>query len=651
MLSISRITKPVYAASIINRPRLYKRLNGWQDVRAVVIHAPAGYGKSSLVSRWLDQCVPTARTAWLALDEDDNDPRDFVRHLAAALEQMIAGAPALIEPILQDGGAPVRRALELLCAALQEPAGAAGQPTLLVLDDLHIISAPEVQALLTTCLEHGPPNLHFILLARRRTALPLARLYAHSKVVVLDAEDLRFTEAEVAAYLQRRGFQPPTGAELAELTVRSEGWITALQLAVLALRDHTAVHDLLDMMHGANTWLADFLTDEVLDRQPPELRYFLLQTSLLDAFNAELCAAVTGMDDAYGKLAAIARADLFLLPLDGKGWFRYHHLFQELLQHRLLAQAPAPIVAELHRRAATWLVRAGQVHSAVRHLLAAGAMDEAVALVEAQMGASLLRDPYRAQTLLALLPEDGLRQRPQLMLDRCRIAALFDDRQMLSYVQEAERTLQRQASADPHASRHHAEWLVLQAGGAFLRGDLAAAADGSRAAQAHLSLLDDFHTGYAPISSDASPQICWPPHRDGAGGGGGPGSVRAADWAAGVVALRRALARLSMVSGDSREATRRFQAIAAGDNWGRVLVTNELIFANYLAAENCYWQDQLGQALVYQQACSALAVQLQDQELIDLARALGAVLATPAPGPDAQELASPLEPGQVAGGL
>ena len=147
---------------------------------------------------------------------------------------------------------------------LEEDAEAERQPILLVLDDLHFIESPAVHALIVTCLEHGPMDLHFILLARRRTALPLARLVAHGKIVALDAEDLRFTEEEVAAYLQSRGFLPPTGAEFAESTVRSEGWITALQLAVLALRERSAVHDLLDVLHGANTWLADFRTDEVL---------------------------------------------------------------------------------------------------------------------------------------------------------------------------------------------------------------------------------------------------------------------------------------------------------------------------------------------------------------------------------------------------
>ena len=297
MLTNARITKPAYAVGIVDRPRLYRRLDDWRMVRAVAIHAPAGYGKSSLVSRWLDECTPAARVAWLALDADDNDPHFFVGHLAAALDRVAPGVQALIQPILQDSHAPAARAVERLCAALQENAGAAPEPILLVLDDLHFVEAPAVHALIAACLEYGPTNLHFILLARRRTALPLARLYAHGKIFALDDEDLRFTEAEVAAYLQGRGFPLPTGAEVAELTARSEGWITALQLAVLTLRERSAVHDLLAVLHGANTWLADFLTDEVLDRQPPELRHFLLQTALLDAFNAELCAAVTGMAD------------------------------------------------------------------------------------------------------------------------------------------------------------------------------------------------------------------------------------------------------------------------------------------------------------------------------------------------------------------
>ncbi len=620
------VERPAYTDAIIERPQLYARLDSWPGVRAVVIHAPAGYGKSSLVSRWLDQRRPQARSAWLALGADDNDPRFFVTHLATVLDQVIPAIATLLQPILHDGYDPATRAMQRLCLALEEHSNSEAQPVLLIFDDLHIIEASTVHKLIATLLEQAPATFHYILLARRRTGLPLARLYAHGKVTALDTEDLRFTPKEVAAYLQRRGFPPPTEAEVVELTLHSEGWVTALQLAVLALREHTSVHDLLAMLHGANTWLADFLADEVLDHQPPELRTFLLQTALLDSFNAELCAAVTGMDDAYGKLAAIARADLFLLPLDGKGWYRYHQLFQELLQHRLRAQSPARLIAELHRRAAAWLAGVGSLNAAVRHLLAAGDLIQAADLVEADLRTTLLRDPYRARSLLTLLPDELLRQRPQLMLDRCRLALLSDDRQIHTYLQEATHTMQLQANSDTYASRHHAEWLVLQAGGAFMLGDPAKVADAIRSAELQLTFLDDFHIGIIHFLQMHLHRAA--EHRTTmlVAAEAALAAFERAAWGTGIVALQRELARWSMISGDSKEASRRFHLIAADNKRDRAMVATELIIAYYLAAEQSYWLDHLAQARQYQQLCMERALQLQDQELITMAQCLGELL-------------------------
>jgi len=638
MVTISRISIPTYAATVIDRPRLYARLDAWQTVRALAVHAPAGYGKSSLVSRWLDQRGLTANAVWLALAEDDNDPRFFVQHLAIALARLLPDAPALIEPILQAGPETAARAVQQICAALDAATTATGQPALLVLDDLHFITTPAVHALLATCLEHAPPLVHYILLARRRTGTPLARLVAHGKVMTLDADDLRFTPAEVAAYLERQGFQPPTAAELEELTRRSEGWITALQLGVLALRRRATVHDLIEELHGSDAWLADFLTDEVLDRQPPALRDFLLQTAILDAFDADLCAAVTGMADAYGKLAAITRADLFLIALDGRGWYRYHHLFQELLQHRLETQAPPGLVAELHRRAAVWLAGAGQLNAAIRHLLAAGADEQAAALVEADLRATLLHDPYRAQTLLALLPPAVIAQRPQLLLDRCRIAALFGDLQLGAHLQAAEAALQTLPSDAPNAARYHGEWLALRSGQAYLQHDLAGAAAYVSQAQACRPHLDNFHTGtlhfvQMHLHGYAGEQSAMVEEAEAA-----LAAFERAGWSAGMVALRRELARKSMFSGASGEATRQFQALVAGVNEHAALVTNELVFAYHLAAENSYWLDQVEQARAYQRSCLELATRLQDQQLIYLARYLGEALLT-APAASSSDLA------------
>ncbi|MBK8048827.1 MAG: hypothetical protein IPK16_17925 [Anaerolineales bacterium] len=241
-----------------------------------------------------------------------------------------------------------------------------------------------------------------MLLSRQRPALPLARLYAQGQVDVITAADLSFTQEEVHAYLLRQGFPAPSAEDVAQLTGRSDGWITAIRLAVLALQKSPDLHRLLTALHGNNSWLADFLTDEVLSKQTPRLHRFLLQTSILDSFNAELCATVTGIVDAYQALAESARADLFMIPLETPGWYRYHHLFQEMLQHRLMTQHPAGTVADLHRRAAAWLAGADQPRGAVQHLLQAGANVEAAALVERSLRSALANDLYQARALLAL---------------------------------------------------------------------------------------------------------------------------------------------------------------------------------------------------------------------------------------------------------
>ena len=615
---------------MLDRPRLYRELDRWSEKRAIVIHAPTGYGKSSLVSRWLDISGYASRTAWLSLDEADNDPRLFLYHLVAALDRVIPGALALIEPILEDSRGDVERALMRLFSTFWDGARPDALPddqhTLLVLDDLHSVESADVDTAILTILEQGPENLHLLLISRQRTSLSLARLYAHEKIAVLTGEDLRFTGPETREYLRKRGFVHPTETEVKQLVSRSEGWVTALQLAVLARRGHNNVADLIQTLHGENIWLAEYLTDEVLNQQTPELRRFLLQTSILDEFNAPLCAAVTGVDSAHIRLAEIARADLFLIQLDeGRTWFRYHHLFQELLQHRLQEQTETALIADLHQRAATWLADAGYVHTAVRHLLAAGKDRQAAELVEQRIRSTLLSDPYEAKTLLGLLPHNILTQRPQLMLDRCRLAALFDDKQIVLYTQEAGRTLQGQQS-DADAARYHAEWLVLTMGSSFIQRDFGAAASYAEQVQAQFSLLDVFHAGLfhflqmhlyhyegrrvqAVQAAEAALT-----------------AFERADIVGGEVALRRELARWSMRGGDSAEANRRFEELF--DDWkpDQLLIIRDLVIAYFYAAENSYWQNHLEQAQMYQQSGLALANQLQDPQLSATAAILGMLL-------------------------
>lgn len=625
MLLTSRITKPRYPTAVVDRLRLYHQLDRYQDVRAVVIHAPAGYGKSSLVSRWIDFSGRAAQAAWLSLDESLADPRLFMRYLAAALEPFAPGVQTLIQPILEDTRSRTQQALSRLLVALEDepsPLQASDQHLMLVLDDLHRAESPEVNALLTTILENGPKTLHLVLLARRRTALPLARLLAHGRIVALTKEDLRFTEDEIREYLVQRGFARPADSDLAELSARSEGWVTALQLAVLALRQRGSVADLIAALQGHLEWLAEFLTDEVLKHQEPEVRRFLLQTSILNRFTSQLCAAVTGDRDAYRRLTEIGNADLFLIRLDeSEGWFRYHHLFQEMLQHRLRTQADTDAMAGLHRRAAAWLSNAGHIHEAVDHLLAAGDTEDATNLVETQVHEVLLRDPYRAQRYLNQLPPALLAQRPRIMLDRCRLAMLQVHVEMGDCVRQAASTLATIAPTDPQLPEWQAELHVLRAGADYYQHLIEASSKAVEQAQPWAHLMDGFTLGSLRFVQMHHHNLRGEQAKARQCAEEALAAYRHADFSAGIVALQRELANWAMRSGRAREATERFQALLTGRVPQGPLVVRELAWAHFSAADNSYWQDHLDHARTHLASLTAIAEGLQDDALAYLANA------------------------------
>ncbi len=628
MLLTAKITKPNYVPGIIDRPRLYRQLDRWQEFRAVVIRAPAGYGKSTLASRWIDISGLDGRAAWFSLDEDDSSPYQFIHAVAAALDSCHPGLLASVQPALKDVQGSAQRALMRLLAVLEEdsspPSPTAGQDLLLVLDDLQRVESPEIASLILKVLEYGPDNLHLLLLARQRGELSLARLYAHGAILALDKQDLRFTEEEVQAYLWEQGFPTASAADAAQLTMRSEGWVSSLHLAILSLRERGSIPELLRALHGDREWLADFLAEEVLDRRRPDLRLFLLQTAILNGFSGSLCTAVTGMDDANAKLAEIARADLFLIEMkSGEGWFRYHHLFQELLQQRLAVKLDAGAIAELHRRAADWLAGEGQIQSAVHHLLAGGFEEEAAELVESRMRKLLARDLNEAKRLLGMLPQRIWQQRPRLLLDRCLLAEMVDDRQSLRYVQQAAEFLQAQGLGAENAPALHGEWLALCGGAHLIVNDIEAAASFARQAQPYAAQLDDLAAGLLfflqmHLLSRAGEHAEMLQAADRA-----LAAFAQADFVVGMIAAQRQIGKWSMERGNSREATEIFHEILDVPPQDRPETLYELATVYDYAAENSYWLNDLKQAEIYQKAALALARQLQDDLRILLGQTMG----------------------------
>lgn len=530
------------------------------------------------------------------------------------------------------------RALTYLLAALEDGRLSPGvddvQHLMVVLDDLQRAQSPAVAALVQLILERGPRRLHLMLLARRRSDVSLARLLAHESVLVLTADDLRFTDDEICYFVEAHDFPRPTDAEIADLAQRSEGWIMALQLAVLAVRNRDRVADLAGALHAGNVWLAEFLVEEVLKQQTPTMRRFLLQTSILDRFDAALCAAVTGARDAFAKLTAGASSELFLIRLDKSGgWHRYHHLFQQLLQQQVLAQTETAELVEMHRRAAAWLARTGDVDAAVRHWLAAGDAAQAATLVERHLQPALFGELRSAKHLLSLLPVHILEQRPRLTLDRALLAILHGSTEAALLVQRADAILDAQQFSPERTPELHAYRLLLRACIALFAGDLpattAALEEAARSERYYsdplLGMLDFLRVHLLRYAGRLSEmQVC---------------AERAltafarAGYDSGVVALQRELASWSMRSGHSWKASQQFAAIFSTPSAGRPTALRELTFAYFYAAENSYWQNRLDEARAYQQSALALATQLQDEELIHYAARLAVLHAGAAGGP------------------
>lgn len=402
----TKLYVPSPRPGIVRRPRLTARLEEGLRRPLTLVSAPAGFGKTTLLSEWsAARTGPALPLAWLSLDGGDNDPGRFWTYVVSALRTLpgLGGLPAEL-----DAGAPP----EVLLAPLINGLDAAAVPFALVLDDYHAITAPAVHTAVGFLVEHMPDGLRLVILTRSDPPWPLARLRANGQMSELRAADLRFTPDEAAEFLTRTmGLDLPTG-DVAVLEQRTEGWIAALQMAAISLDGHPDPHGFITAFSGDNRYIADYLAEEVLALQPEPLRRFLLQTSILERVSAPLCRAVTGYDDSRDRLEQVERKGLFLVALDAdRRWFRFHHLFADLLRTHL-QQAEPDLVPVLHRRAAAWLAGNGLPTEAAEHSLAARDYDRAADLIEQNAGSwwALAQPMYL--NLMLKLPAEVTSRRP-----------------------------------------------------------------------------------------------------------------------------------------------------------------------------------------------------------------------------------------------
>ncbi|TFV79603.1 helix-turn-helix transcriptional regulator [Blastococcus sp. CT_GayMR20] len=397
---------------LVPRGRLTERLDRGAEAALTLVSAPAGFGKTTLLTEWLAAAAGSRSVAWLSLDDRDNDPVVFWTYVVAALQAVVPGVGVGASALLESQ-APTETVLSSL---LNDLAGVQDD-VFLVLDDYHLIEARAVQDGMAFLLDHLPAQAHLVLATRADPPLPLARVRARGDLVEVRVADLRFTADEAATYLAEGMGLVLTPADAAALEARTEGWIAALQLAALSLQGREDVTGFIESFTGDDRYIVDYLVEEVLERQPDDVRTFLLQTSVLSRLNGALCDAVTGRDGAKNTLEALDRANLFLVPLDDRRrWFRYHHLFADVLRARLLDEH-ADGVRDLHQRASRWFEQAGERSEAIDHALQAGDVERAAGLVEVAIPA--LRQARQEATLrrwLEALPDEVFRDRPVLTM-------------------------------------------------------------------------------------------------------------------------------------------------------------------------------------------------------------------------------------------
>jgi LuxR family maltose regulon positive regulatory protein len=501
----TKLYTPPVRPEVVSRPRLIDRLNAGLPRQSgavedpgfarklTLISAPAGFGKTTLLSEWvqaLDEAGPSRAVAWLSLDESDNDPTRFLAYLIAALQTVRADVGIAAMAMLQSRQPLTAEAI--LSTLINEIATITqgehdGHPWVLVLDDYHRITAHPVHEALTFLLDHLPPRVHLAIAGRADPPLPLARLRARGQLTELRAADLRFASDEVVAFLNdvmALGLSPE---DIATLDARTEGWIAGLQMAALSMRGRGDVTRFIKAFSGSHRFVLDYLVEEVLDQQPPLIQDFLLKTSILERMTAPLCDAVTEGSESQTILIQLDRTNLFLIPLDDeRGWYRYHHLFVDLLRSRMEQTHPDQ-VPTLHRRASEWYAQNGLIAEAVRHMLLAGDVERVADLVEGN--ALAMMDRGELHTLaesLDVLPDEVMRSRPWLSVAHAWVLAYVGQFDAIEpRLQDAESAL---GNREGPAEIHHVAGHIATIRGYItaLKGDMSRAAELARRALEHL---------------------------------------------------------------------------------------------------------------------------------------------------------------------
>jgi ATP/maltotriose-dependent transcriptional regulator MalT len=486
-LLATKLYFPTVRPNLVPRIRLTSKLERGLHGPLTLISAPAGSGKTTLMSEWHAHAGQNVPVAWLSLDSDDNDPLRFLTYFSAALDRAVPSVADSSLFLLQSSEPPP---LDFIITTLLETLAALTIEVVLALDDYHLITNIIIHDFLNRLFAHTLPAFHLVILTRADPPLPLARLRVRNELVEIRADDLRFTVDETAMFLSQTMGRSLSPEQVAALELRSEGWIAGLQLAALSLQGNEDVNTFIQSFSGGHHYLVDYLLEEVLNRQTESMRDFLLKTSILERMNASLCNALTGSADGQSMLYELEQVNLFVTALDhDRHWYRYHQLFADVLRNRL-SQSRLVDLNDLHCRAADWLEQNECLPEALRHALACGDKDCAGRIAE-QIDAQMLARGERVALLNWLQSvEELVPLRPMLSIDKAWALILTGQSEPVeALLLQAERLIPDDA-ADEQSQHMRGNIAAIRSYMATILGDVTGGLDLGRHALAILPESD-----------------------------------------------------------------------------------------------------------------------------------------------------------------
>jgi LuxR family maltose regulon positive regulatory protein len=418
----TKLQRPHVEDDLVARPRLIKKIKRGSERSLTLISAPAGFGKTTFLSSWLQEYE--GNHGWMSLDENDDDTGIFLRHFTAAIQRVF---PKGCDGILHLLDAPHLPPQDYLASKIVNELADLPGELILVLDDYQFIQVETIHQVLTTLIQNMPSQMHLVIATRKDPPFPLSLLRGRRQMLEIRANDLRFTPQEAKTYLEGALGEELDQKAITSLTNGTEGWITGLRLAALSLQGQADLKVSADVLEGSSTfYVREYLFNEVFSRQPEELQDFLLRTSILNHFCSDLCDAVIGVSNSHSLLERLGHPNLFLVYLDAEqNWYRYHHLFRDMLRHRMRRAFSKEEIDDLHSNASAWYGTSGMIEEALNHALAAGDTDDAVHLIETNRHELLnIEDSSSLERWLNKLPDGVVQERPALLLAKAWIFEL-----------------------------------------------------------------------------------------------------------------------------------------------------------------------------------------------------------------------------------